>query len=169
MTPDHARLMARYNIWQNESLYSEANALTDDQRRADMGLFFSSIHETLNHILWADRLWLSRFSDAVPPRGKTFDEARREVDEWGALETARRNTDRDLKDWADTLSPDDLTGELTWYSGAMGREVSKPKGLLVAHLFNHQTHHRGQVHAALTRLGRKPTDTDIPFMPPEYF
>ena len=58
-----------------------------------------------------------------------------------------------------------LQGELSWYSGAVGREVSKPYGLLVTHFFNHQTHHRGQVNGALTALGQKLDDTDLPFMP----
>jgi len=59
----------------------------------------------------------------------------------------------------------DLLGNLTWQSGAAGRQVSRPVGLLVAHLFNHQTHHRGQVHAMLTAAGQRPGDTDLFLMP----
>jgi uncharacterized damage-inducible protein DinB len=58
-----------------------------------------------------------------------------------------------------------LAGELTWFSGAIKAEVRKPKWLLVTHMFNHQTHHRGQVHCMLTQAGSKPGDTDLPFTP----
>ena len=61
------------------------------------------------------------------------------------------------------LDPAWLEGDLTWFSGAAGREVTKPKWLLVTHMFNHQTHHRGQVHCMLTQCGVKPGATDLPF------
>ena len=66
-------------------------------------------------------------------------------------------------DWADKLDSGVARGDLTWFSGAAGREVTKPKWLLVTHLFNHQTHHRGQVHCMLTQCGVKPGATDLPF------
>ena len=68
-------------------------------------------------------------------------------------------------DWADQLEDASLAGELTWFSGAIKAEVRKPKWLLVTHMFNHQTHHRGQVHCMLTQTGSKPGDTDLPLMP----
>ena len=58
-----------------------------------------------------------------------------------------------------------LAGEFAYYSGAAKRELRKPKWLLVTHMFNHQTHHRGQVHCMLTQAGGKPGDTDLPFLP----
>ncbi|MEZ5861079.1 MAG: DinB family protein [Geminicoccaceae bacterium] len=72
-----------------------------------------------------------------------------------------------LLEWARGLDPGWLAGELSWHSGAIGREVTRPRALLVAHLFNHQTHHRGQVHAMLTAAGAKTGPTDLPFMPAE--
>jgi uncharacterized damage-inducible protein DinB len=68
-------------------------------------------------------------------------------------------------DWADRLEAAALAGELTWFSGAIGAEVRKPRWLLVTHMFNHQTHHRGQVHCMLTQAGGRPRDTDLPLMP----
>jgi uncharacterized damage-inducible protein DinB len=73
--------------------------------------------------------------------------------------------DETIIEWAERLEPQWLAGDLTWYSGAMGRELTKPRALLVAHMFNHQTHHRGQVHCLLTQFKRKPDATDLPFMP----
>ena len=79
----------------------------------------------------------------------------------------RPKLDARIAAWAWELFPDDLTGDLSWYSGAMKRDMTMPKAVCAMQLFNHQTHHRGQVHAALTALGVKTDDTDIPFMPDE--
>ena len=162
--PEHPRLMARYNRWQNESLYAAASGLTDEARRADRGAFFRSIHETLSHILWADRIWLSRFGQCEKPDVGIRDSARF-MGDWAALATARRDMDETIIAWAEGMSAEELSRELTWHSGAAGREVSKPVWLLVTHIFNHQTHHRGQVHAMLTAAGATPDDTDIFLMP----
>ena len=78
--------------------------------------------------------------------------------------TKRREADDRILDWAARVSEADLSGEISWFSGAVNREVCKPRALLITHMFNHQTHHRGQVHAMLTAAGAKPDDTDLPFM-----
>ena len=67
--------------------------------------------------------------------------------------------------WADRLDPVWLVGDLTWYSGAAKRDVTKPKWQLVMHFFNHETHHRGQVHCMLTQAGAKPYATDLSLLP----
>ena len=139
----YVQCMARYNRWQNENLYGAADTLSDAERRRDRGAFFGSIHATLNHLLWADRIWMSRLAGTPPPDG-------------GIPESV---------DWADRLDAASLAGELAHYSGAIKREVHKPTWLLVTHMFNHQTHHRGQVHCMLTQAGGKPGDTDLPFLP----
>lgn len=164
ITPAYAQLMARYNHWQNQSLYDAADALTDGERRRDRAAFFRSIHETLGHILWADQIWLSRFGVGQPPAGGIAQSTLRDRD-WDQLKAAREAMDTVIRKWAAGLTPQDLEGELIWFSGALGREVTRPRALLVAHVFNHQTHHRGQVHAMLTAAGTKPEDTDLPFMP----
>lgn len=162
--PEHPRLMARYNQWQNESLYSAAAGLSDAERRQDRGAFFRSIHETLSHILWADRIWLSRFGQCDKP-DVGIRESAGFCQDWEALQAARREMDGVITHWADGMTSHALERELSWYSGAAGREVSKPVWLLVTHIFNHQTHHRGQVHAMLTAAGATPDDTDIFLMP----
>jgi len=85
--------------------------------------------------------------------------------DWEALRRERSAFDTVIVGWADGLDPSWLDGELTWYSGAAKREVTKPKWLLVTHLFNHQTHHRGQVHSMLTQANAKPQDTDLFLLP----
>ncbi|MGM0741407.1 MAG: DinB family protein [Pseudomonadota bacterium] len=78
---------------------------------------------------------------------------------------ARRSLDGEIADWAAGLDEGELAGTLGWYSGALGREVSKPLALCVTHMFNHQTHHRGQVHAMLTKEGLKAPVSDLFAMP----
>jgi len=164
ITPAHAQLMAAYNAWQNDSLYRAASGLDDGARRRDRGAFFGSIHETLSHVLWGDRIWLSRFSDHPAPAGGIAQSVDLYTD-WNALCAGRAETDRFILAWADGLRAGDLEGGLSWFSGAVGRELTRPKWVLVTHFFNHQTHHRGQVHAMLTAAGARADDTDIPFMP----
>ena len=164
ITPAYARTMARYNAWQNGSIYGAADGLSDEARRMDRGAFWGSIYGTLSHLLWGDTVWMSRFDGGAPPQAGIGDTAGWIAD-WDDLRQRRREMDGRIEAWTDGLAESDLTGDLTWWSGAMKREYSKPVALLVMQLFNHQTHHRGQVHAMLTAAGAKPDDTDIPFMP----
>lgn len=164
ITPAHAQLMARYNRWQNQSLYAAADQISDADRRRDEGAFFGSIHATLNHLLWADQIWLHRFAGTPAPRAKSPKESVLELMAWGDLKSERAAFDETIVDWTEKLDPAWLEGDLTWFSGAAGREIRRPCWQLVAHFFNHQTHHRGQVHGMLTRLGAKPEATDLMLM-----
>ena len=165
ISADHAQLMAKYNKWQNQSIYSAASTLTDEQRKQDRGAFFKSIHGTLNHLLWGDQTWMNRLARMPPPGAKSIADSASYYDDWSELRNQREAYDEAIGQWADSVSQSWLAEELSWYSGAAGRELSKPKWLLVTHFFNHQTHHRGQVHAMLTAAGAKPEDTDIIMMP----
>lgn len=165
ITVDYARSMASYNRWQNRSLYREADKLTDTQRKEPRGAFFGSVHATLSHILFGDQVWMYRFTGVDKPRAKSIPDSVFAYPVWNELKQARNDFDDRIIGWANTLEPTWLEGELTWIPPAIGREISKPRWLLVAHLFNHQTHHRGQVHCMLTGLGLKPDDTDLPLLP----
>lgn len=158
--PAFVRTMARYNAWQNESLMAAAEGLSDEARKLDRGAFFKSIHGTFNHILWGDEVWLSRLTGSEkPPIGGR--DSPSYFEGWAQFCARRRQRDRTILDWADGVDADWLRGTLIWYSGAAGREIGKPRAFLVAHVFNHQTHHRGQIHAMLTAAGAKPDDTDL--------
>ena len=157
--------MAAYNRWQNDNLYSAAGTLDDVGRKAERGAFFGSIHATLNHLLWADQVWMSRFTDLPRPRARSIAESVRLYASWQDLSQARIDFDRVILDWASALDPEWLKGSCTYFSAAVNRELERPWWLLVTHMFNHQTHHRGQVHAMLTSAGARPGDTDLPFMP----
>lgn len=164
ISPDFIRTMTTYNRWQNNSLYRAAGQLSDQARRQDRGSFFGSIHKTLAHIVWADQVWLSRFGACQAPSGGIASSTT-ELDDWTALQSAREDMDQTFGDWASGLTADATTGQLEWYSGAAGKTMSLPKWLLIQHMFNHQTHHRGQVHAMLTAAGAAPDDTDLFLMP----
>jgi uncharacterized damage-inducible protein DinB len=158
------RRMARYNRWQNQNLYGAAAGLGEAERQRACGAFFGSIQGTLSHLLWADRMWMSRFAGTPPPEGGIPQSAALYQD-WEVLRRDRAAFDDDIIAWADAFDPAWLDGDLTWYSGAAKREITKPKSVLLTHFFNHQTHHRGQVHCLLTQAGAKPGDTDLPMLP----
>jgi uncharacterized damage-inducible protein DinB len=105
-------------------------------------------------------MWLSRFA-GTPKPAVPGSESARMIADWDELVAERQATDALIGDWAAGLSAEWLAGDLTWVSGISGRELTRPRSQLVVHFFNHQTHHRGQVHAMLTASGAKPGDTDL--------
>jgi uncharacterized damage-inducible protein DinB len=160
----YVRRMARYNRWQNENLYAAADGIAEEERRRERDAFFGSIHKTLSHLLWGDRMWMSRFAGTPRPEGGV-PQSTSLYPEWEALKRERRAFDLTIIGWSDGLDPEWPTGDLSWFSGAIKAEVTRPKWQLVMHFFNHQTHHRGQVHCMLTQAGARPHDTDLFLMP----
>jgi uncharacterized damage-inducible protein DinB len=161
ITPAYVHTMAHYNRWQNRNLYAAADQLTDEQRKEQRGAFFGSIHGTLNHLLWADQIWMSRFAGTPRPKVPGIPESVTMFDGWDELKRERAAFDETIIAWAANLDPAWLEGDLTWYSGAAKAERTKPKAILLMHFLNHQTHHRGQVHCLLTQSGARPGDTDL--------
>jgi uncharacterized damage-inducible protein DinB len=159
----YIKRMARYNSWQNENLYSCADRLSDQARRHDRGAFFGSIHGTLNHLLWADEIWMSRFCGTPRPQGSIPESTSLRAG-WDELKRDRAAFDEKIIAWADSLAESDVAGDLTYYSGSVKRDVTAPKWVIFTHFFNHQAHHRGQVHCMLTQAGIRPSDTDLPFL-----
>jgi len=164
----YAVAMARYNLWQNENLVTAASDLDDAARQMDRGVFFGSIEKTFAHVLWGDQMWLHRFAGTGLPAATTIPGSVDMGMGWDAFCAARTAFDQRILDWAHGVDPAWFAGDLTWFSGGLGRDVTKPKQMLVLQLFNHQTHHRGQIHAMLTAAGARPGDTDVPFMPERY-
>ena len=159
----YVQRMARYNRWQNENIYGVADRLSAAECARERGAFFGSIHKTLNHLLWADQVWMHRFAGTPKPQGGIAESVSLFGD-WERLKAARADLDQTIVDWAGTVEPQWLAADHSYFSGAIGREVTKPRWILVTHMFNHQTHHRGQVHCMLTQAGGKPSDTDLPFL-----
>jgi len=160
VTPGYVRLMAEYNQEMNRRLYAAAARLTDDERKADRGAFWHSIHGTLCHLVWGDTQWMSRF-DAWPKPEVGIKQSASMIDDFATMQARRATADADIIAWADRVDDAWLAEDLVWFSGAAGKEMRRPKGPLVMHFFNHQTHHRGQVHALLTACGQDTGDTDL--------
>jgi uncharacterized damage-inducible protein DinB len=161
ISPDWCRMMAAYNAEMNRRLYDAAATLEDAARRQDGGAFFGSLHATLNHLLWGDRQWMSRLAGWEKPGPSPGTD---DIAEFAALRAARVEADAAIGAWAAGLTGGWLAGDLAWYSGGLKRDMVLPRWITVTHLFNHQTHHRGQAHALLTRAGARPADTDLAFI-----
>ncbi len=165
ITPEYCQTMARYNAWQNHSLYHAAATLDDAAREAERGAFWGSIRKTLAHLLWGDQIWIARFDGGEAPALGAMEAF--EAYDWATLWAERPKHDARIAGWAWMVVPAELEGDLTWYSGFFGHDMTRSKALCVVQLFNHQTHHRGQVHAMLTAAGAKPDDTDMQLLPDE--
>lgn len=166
ITPAFAHMMAEYNAEMNRRLYAAAARLTDEERKADRGAFWKSIHGTLVHILWGDTLWMSRFDGwAKPDVG--IKQSAAMIEDFATLQQQRVKVDADILAWANRIDEKWLAEELVWFSAAAQKEMRQRKGMLMVHFFNHQTHHRGQAHALLTECGQDTGDTDLFLVVPQ--
>jgi uncharacterized damage-inducible protein DinB len=154
----HFQTMARYNRWANARLYAAAAALPDDLYRKDIGLFFRSLHGTLNHLLTTDRIWMRR----IDGTGEAPDRLNAILfEEFAALREARKAEDERIVRFVEGLNGNALEAVLD-YKTTRGVPQRDPLRHVLAHLFNHQTHHRGQAHTALSQLtGTEPPPLDL--------
>ncbi|MCA9591353.1 MAG: DinB family protein [Myxococcales bacterium] len=164
MSPEHARVMARYNRWMNEKLYAVAGELSDTERKEDRRAFFSSIHGTLNHLLLADRVWMGRLTGVELPEGDLGPGGIRALDQelyadFEELRRERAKTDDEIEAYVASLTPEELAATLRFFRRGVVNEL--PRWHAVAQMFNHQTHHRGQVTTLLMQAGRDPGVTDL--------
>jgi len=158
----HAKAMAAYNRWMNQRLYQTCASLADAERKRDRGAFFKSVHGTLNHLLYGDRAWMSRFTGRDLGWKGPADEL---YADFGELRAARAELDRLIEEWAARLDEGWLARDFTYTSRIDRRTRTLPAWLLVTHMFNHQTHHRGQLTTLLSQLGIDPGVTDLPWLP----
>jgi uncharacterized damage-inducible protein DinB len=162
IAPSYCQMMARYNRWMNERLYALVGGIDDAERRRDRGAFFGSMHGTLNHLLWGDRMWLGRFIGepcTVPAFGADM------FADFAVLSRERERTDRDILDWAGNVTPDWLAGTLSYTSRVDGRTRELSRAVAAIHFFNHGTHHRGQLTTLMKQAGCDPGVTDLPWLP----
>lgn len=162
--PRYVQTMARYNRWQNTQLMPVLESMPMEELTKDRASFFGGILATANHLLWGDTLWMSRFDPSVDaPKGgiDTSVTLHATSASWGA---DRFRMDGKICFWADGLRALDLKGCIRWYSRAAGREMTSSYETAIMHFFNHQTHHRGQLHAMLTSAGQKAPVSDLILM-----
>jgi uncharacterized damage-inducible protein DinB len=153
----HFQMLAQYNTLANRKLYAACAGLEDSDLKQIRPAFFHSIHGTLNHILVGDRIWLHRFEGKqVPSTGldailyETFEQ----------LLIARRAEDARIEVFFSNLTEEVLAASVSYCNHA-GNLHTDPMPLLVAHFFNHQTHHRGQIHDMLSQTSIQPPSLDL--------
>ena len=157
---DHFVTFARYNQWANRRLYAAAALMRDADYRADRGAFFKSVHGTLNHLLTTDRIWMKRFT------GQGEAPARLDAvlfDAFADLRGPREAEDARILAYVESLDDAALEGVFRFARASSPELYEQQLGPALAHLFNHQTHHRGQAHAVLTGLGYDGPELDLLF------
>lgn len=156
----HVDTFAHYNAWANARLYLSAAQLSDDEYRADRGAFFRSVHGTLNHLLATDRVWMQRFTGEgdAPDRLDAI-----LFEDLAALREAREVEDARIVRYVTGLDAAALEGTISYRRVSTPERVTQPLAPGLAHWFNHQTHHRGQVHALLTGLVGRAPELDLLF------
>ena len=158
--PAFVRTMAAYNAEMNRRIFAAAARLSDAERRRPRGAFWGSIHGTLCHLMWGDRMWMSRFDGWPKPTVIQKDSAGL-VEDFAELARERAEADAKIAAWAERIDEAWLGGDMVWYSQSAQQELRQPRAFLVTHFFNHQTHHRGQAHAMITAAGEQTGDTDL--------
>ncbi|MEM8786405.1 MAG: DinB family protein [Pseudomonadota bacterium] len=155
--PGQYRLLADYNQWANRRLMGASGGLTPEQLTEDRGAFFTSLLGTFNHMLVADRIWLWRLTG----EGETYD--RLDIGlftDLDAFAAAREAEDTRIIAYACALTAEALTADYS-YKNMAGAEQIRPLHYSVTHFFNHQTHHRGQIHGLLSGFGLSPPSLDL--------
>jgi uncharacterized damage-inducible protein DinB len=157
----HFATLARYALWATRKLYGHVDALSEDNYRGDVGLFFRSVHGTLNHLLVGEHLlWYGRFAAGASPKVRLNEE----------VEPDRSRLRERLFDGAARWQPlieswdEARFGGVLDYTSTQGVAASLPFAAALSHVFNHGTHHRGQITAALTAMGRACPEIDLAWM-----
>ncbi|GJL83595.1 MAG: damage-inducible protein DinB [marine bacterium B5-7] len=162
MKTEYLRAMARYNQWMNEKLYRVAARLDDAERKRDQGAFFKSIHGTLDHILLGDRVWMGRFT------GELFTPSALDQnlhDNFTELHAERVRFDAFIIDWIHGLDEEAAMADFEYRGIDPPTRRRLKLWFAVTHMFNHQTHHRGQITTLLTQAGEDVGPTDLLWLP----
>ncbi|MGJ8679759.1 DinB family protein [Paraglaciecola sp.] len=163
------KLMAEYNLHMNKQIYAASFKLKQPELTADRGAFFGSILGTLNHILVGDIIWLQRFAKASHELTSLDDIVAMErpasldaviFDDLVLLAKSRFKVDQDIQGFTHQLTEKLINSPLA-FNNVKGESFSKNFGFLVQHLFNHQTHHRGQVSTLFNQIGIDIGVTDL--------
>ena len=156
MLKTHFDQLAAYNRWANQRVYQDAATLPDDVRKQPAGLFFGSLHGTLNHMLVTDYIWMRRFT-GDGPRPERLNQILH--DDFDALRAARQRQDERILEFVTGLQTYD---QVISYQDSTGKTFHQEIGPALTHFFNHQAHHRGQIHAGLTIAGiKEPSSLDL--------
>jgi len=166
---EYLQRMARYNQWMNQKLYAKVQLLSAEEIAKDRGAFFGSMLGTLNHLLVADMFWFRRFSGSkackqalAPMRALSMPSSLNDIlyEDIQVLAGARQEMDALILSFSDTWNEETLK-ETIQYRNMKGEKYQQQLGALLQHVFNHQTHHRGQMTTLLFQAGIDPEATDL--------
>jgi uncharacterized damage-inducible protein DinB len=154
------QFLAQFNQWVNERLYGVISGVTEEEYRRNTGVFFGSLFQTCNHLLVLDRLWTTRLT------GESSEDIKSVKDvvcpDFSQLLHARRAMDTKVIETVTGLESQDLEREFTFVIRASGRTATMKGQHMLLAMFNHQTHHRGQMHCVLTQFGYEIPGLDVP-------
>jgi len=158
----YLKSMAAYNAWMNGKIYDAAGRLTALEIARDRRAFFKSILGTLDHLLFADLVWIGRLKEGRP---RVTDPVASRHDDLASLRPVRAELDQEIIEWVATVDEAWLAGPFTFKTLKGDAEFTFPASVLVMQMFNHQVHHRGQVTTLLTQAGQDVGVTDIIGLP----
>lgn len=158
---NHFAMFAAYNDWANDRIYAAAMELTDEEYNRDVSAFFRSMCGTLNHLLWADRVWMRRFTGIGEEMPAIFETILHR--DLASLRVARQAEDRRICRYVDKLEAPDLIDYFSYTRVSSPEPITQRLAPALSHFFNHQTHHRGQAHTILSVLGKNPPPLDLLF------
>lgn len=155
---DHYLMFAAYNVWANNILFNAVSELSDEQYHKECGAFFGSVHGTLNHVLVGDIIWMSRFQGTNSDL-RSLDTILHE--NFDDLKSARIEMDAKITNFINGLEENDFSSTFTFQTIVDPVTLTQSYSPALAHFFNHQTHHRGQVHGLLSQLIGDPPSLDL--------
>jgi uncharacterized damage-inducible protein DinB len=153
----HFQMLAHYNRVANERLYSKCAELSDAEYRRQRQGSFGSIHGLLNHVLLGDGIWMARFEgrgQATPPLNTIL------FENFPSLRDARTEQDARIEKFFAELSASFFEQRLS-YRNNQGKDYTESASVACSHFFNHQTHHRGQIHVMLSQTSVTPPSLDL--------
>lgn len=162
MSLEHVKVMSEYNLWMNRRLYEVCAELSDEERKLDRQAFFGSIHGTLNHLLLGDKVWLGRFVGSLFKASRLDTEL---FEDFSELQEEREAMDKKIIDWVSELTNEKLEAQFQFKSIVNPALRSCSLIVAVTGLFNHQTHHRGQITTLLSQCGKDIGVTDLIGLP----
>jgi uncharacterized damage-inducible protein DinB len=151
-------MYASYNKWANDLLLQECDQIPSEEYHHDLGVYFNSIHGTMDHQYVADKVWLYRFTGQGDPIDSLDEQLTGDL---ATLKEKRRLLDDRICSVIDQMQEKDFLRTIIYRTVRKPLVMQQPLGAALFHFFNHQTHHRGQVHAMLTQLGRTPAALDM--------
>jgi uncharacterized damage-inducible protein DinB len=154
---NYFQMFARYNRLANERIFATCARLDETEYRKPRKGSFGSIHGLLNHVLLGDRIWMARFEGRgreTPPLDTIL------AEDFSGLTSERMAEDARIEEFFGRVSEDFFSRWFS-YTNNRGLDYVEQAAVAAGHFFNHQTHHRGQVHVMLSQTAILPPSLDL--------